>query len=63
MEQMYNAGEELMNILSYVDFAKLCNVIKYSSELNQKIVKEVITFPIFSSSRAIKCGNKYLNEL
>ena len=46
MEQIYNARQVLMNILSYVDFARLCVVIKYFPELNQKIVKEGITFPI-----------------
>ena len=28
MEKMYNGREEFMNILSYVDFEKMCNVIK-----------------------------------
>ena len=32
-----NAREEMMNILTYVDFAKLCNVIKSFPELNQKL--------------------------
>ena len=51
------------NLWSYVDFEKLCNVVKYYTELNQKIVKEGIDFPIQSSSRDIKWQKKYLNEL
>ena len=41
-----------MNILSYVDLGKLCHVIKFFPELNQKFVEEGITFPLSSSSRA-----------
>ena len=52
-----------MKILSYVGFAKLCNVIKYFPELNQTFVKEVITFRLLSSSRAVTWRNKYINEL
>ena len=29
MEQMYDARIEMMNMLSYVDFEKLCHTIKY----------------------------------
>ena len=36
---MYNEVEDMMNILSYVDFSKLCHVIKYFTELNQKFGK------------------------
>ena len=38
MELMYNSREDVMNILSYVDFEKLCHVIKYFPQLNQKLV-------------------------
>ena len=62
-EQMYNTRKELVNLLSYVHFAKLFNVLKYFPELNQHFVKEGITFPVSSSSRAIKCQSKYINEL
>ena len=39
MEQMYNRREELYNISIYVDFAKLCNVIKNFTELNYNLAK------------------------
>ena len=51
---MYNRRDNLKNILSYVDFTKLCNVIKQSTELNHNIVKEGIIFPVSLGSRAIK---------
>ena len=28
MEQMHNSREDMMNILSFIDFEKLCHVIK-----------------------------------
>ena len=31
---MYNTREEMINILSYFDYAKLCNVIKYFPKLD-----------------------------
>ena len=62
VEQMYNEREEIINILSYVDFSKLCNIIKFFPESNQKFAKEVITFPILSSSISIE-WKKNLNEL
>ena len=37
MEKMYNAREKIMNILSYVDFAKQFNAINFFSELNRKL--------------------------
>ena len=53
MEKVYNGREESMNILSYVNCAKLCNGIKKFPKLNRNFVKEAITFPNFSSSRSI----------
>ena len=47
MEQMYNEIEELTNILGYVDFAKLCNVINNFPDFNQIFLKEGITLPLF----------------
>ena len=44
MEPMYIARDKWMNILSYVDFSKLCHAIKYFTELNQKFGQEDITF-------------------
>ena len=44
---MYNGRENLVNILSYVDFAKLCNVIQIFFELNHNFVKEGIIFFFF----------------
>ena len=63
MEPMYIARKEWMNILSYVDFSKLCHVIKYFTELNQKNGQEEINFHLSSSSIAIEWRNKYLIEL
>ena len=63
MEQIYNVREELMNILSYVDFEKMCNIIKNSPGLNHNFVKEDITFPLLYSSRAIKWRKQYVNGL
>ena len=59
---MYNTREELMNTLSYVDFSKLCKLIKYFPELNQSFVKEDINFPLSSSSIAIEWQKKHVNE-
>ena len=61
MEVMYNAREKGGNILCYVDFAILCQVIKYFTQLNPNFGKEDITFPISSSPRAIE-WKKYINE-
>ena len=43
---MYISGEKWINILSRVDFSKLCHVTKYFPELNQKFEQEDITVPI-----------------
>ena len=51
---MYISREKRENILSYVDFSKVCHVITYFPELNQKFGQEDITFPISSSSIAIE---------
>ena len=53
----------MVNIMSCVDIVKLCNISKFFPGLNQFFVKEVITCPLSSSSRAIKRKNIYLNEL
>ena len=37
---------KMMNILSDVDFSKLCHAIKYFPQLNQNFGKEEITFPL-----------------
>ena len=49
MEPMYVAREIGRNILSYVDFSKICNIMKYFPESKTIIGKEHITFT-FSSS-------------
>ena len=54
MEEMYIAREKIKNILSYVDFSKLCHVITYFTKLNKTFGQEDITFPLSSSSRAIE---------
>ena len=60
MEVIYNAREHMKNILSHVDFAKLCQVIKYFPQLNPNFGKEDIAFPISSISRVIE-WRKHLN--
>ena len=54
MEVMYNAREHMKNILSYVDFSRLFQVIKYIPRLNPNFGKEDIAFPLSFSSRAIE---------
>ena len=41
---MYKAREKMMNSFSYVDFAKLCMVIKYSPQLNMFLVKKTLIY-------------------
>ena len=60
MEPMYIPIEKWVNILSCVDFSKLCHVIKYFPGLNQKFGQEDITFPLYSSSRYIEWRNKHI---
>ena len=43
-----------MNILSYINVAKLCNGIYNISELNHNVVKEGINYPLLYILRAIK---------
>ena len=43
---MNNERVKMMNILSYVDFEKLCHVIKYFPQLNLHFGKEEINFPL-----------------
>ena len=43
-----------INILSYVDFLKLCHVITHFHEMNQKFTQEDINFFPSSNSRAIE---------
>ena len=54
VEQMYNQREYLKNILSCIDFNRLCNVIKQFPELNHNIAKEGISFPFLLGSRSFK---------
>ena len=44
MEPMYISREEWMNTFNYFDFSKLCHVITYFPELNQKFGQEDINF-------------------
>ena len=61
MEVIYNARDHMKNILSYVDFANMCQLVKYFPQLNPHFWKEDITFPLSSSSGAIE-WRKHLNE-
>ena len=60
MEPMYVERKIGRNILSYVDFSKICDVIKSFPELKENIGKEDTTFPLSSTSREIKWRNKHL---
>ena len=51
------------NILSYVNFSKICHIINSFTELKQKIGKEDINFPLSSSSISIEWQNKNILEL
>ena len=63
MGPMYVERDIGKNILSYVDFSKICYVIKYFSELKQDFGEEGIAFPSSSSSIAIEWRNEHLLEL
>ena len=54
MEVIYNSKYHTKNIFCYVGFARLFQVVKYFPQLNPNFGKEDITFPLSSSSRAIK---------
>ena len=54
MEQIYNARDDMMNILSYADSSNLCHVIKYFPELNKTNWKEDITFTLSNILRYIE---------
>ena len=58
---MYNRRDNLKNILRYVDFNRLWNIIKQFTELNLNIVKEVINFNLSVGSRKMKkqCSSSF----
>ena len=62
LKLMYNARENMMKFLSYVDFEKPCIFIKYFPHLNQKFGKEDITLSLLSSSRSIEWRKIYLKQ-
>ena len=49
MESMLIAKEKRKNITSYVDYSKICHIIRSFPDLNQKFGKDDIKFPLFSS--------------
>ena len=49
-----NCNSKRGNIISYVDFSRICHVIRCFTDLNQAFVKEDIISPLLSSSRAIE---------
>ena len=61
MEVMYNGREHMKNNFSYVDFVKLCQVIKYFSQLDPNFGKEDIAFPLTPSLRSIKWRKILMN--
>ena len=50
---MFIAGEESNSIISYVDFSRICYVIKCFPYFKQAFGKEYITFILSSISRVI----------
>ena len=52
MEVMYNTIEHTKHFFSYIDFAKMCQFIKYFTQLNPNFGKEDITFPLSYKSIA-----------
>ena len=47
-ESILIAREKGGNIISYVDFSKICHVIKYFPDLKQTFGKEVINFSLIN---------------
>ena len=45
-KKMNNGTEKQKNMLSYIDFTRLCSVIKKFPELNHNFVKESFTCPL-----------------
>ena len=62
LEQMYTEREEVMNILSYVDFAKLCRVINFFPELNQTLEKMLLLSLSHQVQEPLN-GEKNLHEI
>ena len=60
--KIYNAREDIMNILIYVAFSKMCHVINFFPELNQKLGKKKLLF-LFHQVQEPFNGNIYLREL
>ena len=60
---MYSGRKEQKNILSYVDFNRLCNVISQFSKLNLDILKGGITFTLSYSSRTCKRRKNVITNL
>ena len=60
---MLIAREKAKIIISYVDYSKFYHVIRSFSDLNETFGKEVINFPLPSSSIAIEWLKSHLNRL
>ena len=60
MEQIYVAIERRETFLVMLVFSNICCVIESFPELKQKIVKEDITSPLSSLSRASEWRNKHI---
>ena len=56
---MINSRYKMMNILSYVDSEKLCHVIKYFTQLNQKMGKKTLLFLSHQFEEPLN-GEKYI---
>ena len=56
---MYIGKEEEKNILSHVDFTRLCYVMDHFSYLFIDIFTNVITFPLQSSTRGFQWREKF----
>ena len=63
IESMLISKGERKNIINYVEYSKICHVIRSFSDLNQTFGKKDITFPLSSSSREIEWRKDNLNGL
>ena len=61
MERGYNGSEESINILSRIDFSKICDFIKNFPKLNHFFVKEGVNLPLIYSFRVIKWQKQLMN--
>ena len=62
-ELIYNARERMINILSYVDFAKLCHKINYFPQSNQNFGEKTLTSLSHQFQEPLNYKNKIVMNL